>query len=357
MKKIAVIILHVGYWAMYLFLLFVFFVLNAATQQNFDSDKWQFFLNWAKLVSAFAIVPGIIGFYGAYAILYKQYLIKRQISALFISGFILAILSGCVGVVLMSLLFGLDSMFVDGWNSFIPEMILMCFVAAINCIIGLVLKGFISAYADIKWKEDLNKKNYEMELAMIKSQINPHFLFNTLNNIDALIQKDQEAASAYLNKLSDILRFILYETKSEKIPLTQEILFIEKYIELQRIRSSNPDAIRLIVDGEIGKFTIEPLLFIPIIENAFTHTQFRNTENSVYIHFIVKDNDIEFICKNYFNRSDPKTKEYGGLGMELIRKRLILLYPSKHILEINMEGTMFVVKLKVFVNEDVLHNN
>ena len=357
MRKIAVILLHFGYWAMYIFLLFIFFVLNAASQENFSADKIQFFIDWTELVSAFAIVPGIFGFYAGYYLLFRKYLVKRKIGLLFLSGFLVSIIGGIAGAMLLNVLKGSDIMFADGWNSAIPELITMCFIAAINCIVGLILQGFITAYSDIKWKEDLNKKNYEMELAMIKSQINPHFLFNTLNNIDALILKDQETASLYLNKLSDILRFMLYETKSERIPLAEELLFIEKYIELQKIRTANPNAIKLIVEGEVGDNTIPPLLFIPIIENAFTHTLLSRDGNSIYIYFMIDGNNIQFVCKNYFDKTLPKSKEVGGLGMELISKRLKLLYPDKHLLEIKNESDIYMVKLSIYENENSVHHN
>ncbi len=357
MRKIAVILLHFGYWSMYIFLLFVFFVLNAATHENFDSDKFKFFVDWLELVSAFALAPGILGFYAGYSILFRKYLVKRKIGALFLTGFLIAAISGVIGALLLSILKGSDIMFADGWNSAIPELIMMCFIGAINCIIGLVLQGFITSYSDIKWKEDLNRKNYEMELAMINAQINPHFLFNTLNNIDALILNNQTVASAYLNKLSDILRFMLYETKSEKIPLSQELLYIEKYIDLQKIRTSNPNAIKLIIEGEVGDNKIPPLLFIPFIENAFTHTQLSGDENSVYIYFLIDRNNIQFICKNYFDKSLPKTKLVGGLGIELIRKRLELLFPDKHLLEIKNESDIYTVKLSIYENENSMHHN
>jgi len=357
MRKIAVILLHLGYWVMYIFLLFVIFVLSAASQDDFDTNKTAFFINWIKLVTAFAITPGVLGFYAGYTILYNRYLAKRKIASLFLSGIVSSIIAGAVGVILMLLLNGIDIMFVDGWNSAIPEFILMCFIAALNCIIGLVLKGFITAYSDIKWKEELNKKNYEMELAMVKSQINPHFLFNTLNNIDALILKDQVAASNYLNKLSDILRYMLYETKTEKIALAKELLYMEKYIELQKIRTSNTNAIQLVIEGEVADRMIEPLLFIPFLENAFKHTQFLAAENSVDIKFVIEETRILFICKNYINTGETHKQEFGGLGMALISKRLLLLYPDKHVLDIKSKNNIYEVTLSIYENENELHHH
>src|SRR6185503_21279079 len=130
--------------------------------------------------------------------------------------------------------------FVDA-REFFTLMASFFVIAAIHGTIALVIRGFITWYTEIKLKEELAQRNFEMELALIKSQINPHFLFNTINNIDVLITKQPELASLYLNKLSDILRYMIYETKTEKISLATELDYIEKYLELQKIRTTNPN--------------------------------------------------------------------------------------------------------------------
>jgi LytS/YehU family sensor histidine kinase len=210
---------------------------------------------------------------------------------------------------------------------------------------GLVLQGFISWYADIKLKEALSKKNHEMELALVKSQINPHFLFNTINNIDVLIQKDAVKASAYLNKLSDIMRFMLYETKTEKIPLAQELEYIEKYIDLQKIRTSNLNYVNYNLQGDAGSLMIAPILFIPFIENAFKHSENKKIDNAININVVIENGKIIFDCENSYS-TDTQTKlGHSGLGNELIQKRLNLLYPEKHTLAISDENKIYKVKL------------
>jgi two-component system, LytTR family, sensor kinase len=214
-------------------------------------------------------------------------------------------------------------------------------------IIGLIIKGFIISYGDIKLKEDLNKKNYETELALIKSQINPHFLFNTINNIDVLIEKDAAKASAYLNKLSDIMRFMLYETKTEKIPFEKELLYIEKYIDLQKIRTSNEKFINYSLIGEPGDLLIVPMLFIPFIENAFKHSENKRIENAIKIKIIIEKGRIIFDCENNYSENVQVLTDQGGLGNEIIRKRLKLLYPDKHILDITDQNNEYHVKLTI----------
>jgi len=184
-----------------------------------------------------------------------------------------------------------------------------------------------------------------MELALVKSQINPHFLFNTLNNIDVLIQQDAIKASVYLNKLSDIMRFMLYETKTERIELSKELTYIEKYIELQKIRTSNLNYVNYAVEGNTDGLLIAPMLFIPFIENAFKHAENKKMENAINIRIVIKHDRIEFKCENNYSDDNQINHDESGLGNELIQKRLELLYPKKHKLEITNSDNTYKVNL------------
>jgi len=228
--------------------------------------------------------------------------------------------------------------------------VLLLLIAFVNGIMGFILRGFVTWYGDIKLKEELNKKNYEMELALVKSQINPHFLFNTLNNIDIMIGKDPDQASAYLNKLSDIMRFMLYETKTEEIPLAKELIYIEKYIDLQKIRASNANYVNYIVTGSPDDLRIAPMLFIPFIENAFKHTENKNVENAITIKMNITKEKIAFNCENKINEDNINMPDEGGLGNELIQKRLMLLYPNRHVLKITIANKMYTVELTLLNN-------
>ena len=161
--------------------------------------------------------------------------------------FVVAIFAAIIGAIveLLPSVFGTKFILRNDFFSMVIILGVMSFGAFVNGIIGLVIRGFISWFNDIKIKESLSQKNFEMELNLIKSQINPHFLFNTLNNIDVLIEKDPPKASLYFNKLSAIMRFMLYETKTDKIPLAKELDYITQYIDLQKIRHANPDFVFL----------------------------------------------------------------------------------------------------------------
>jgi LytS/YehU family sensor histidine kinase len=210
-----------------------------------------------------------------------------------------------------------------------------------------VLKGFIISYGDISIKEELTRKNTDIELSLVKAQLNPHFLFNTINNIDILIGIDASRASLYLNKLSDIMRFMLYETKSEMIPVSKEIEYIEKYIELQKIRTSIPNYVNFIVNKHDNDFMITPMVFIPFVENAFKHSEDRKEENAIRINIVASVSFVLFECSNFFRINESEKDSDSGLGNDLIKRRLELLYPNNHELSIEEEGEIFHVKLKI----------
>ena len=318
-----------------------------------DNDRHHFTaLQLGKIIfygplGIFCFVPGLVGFYIFYAVLFPKYLSKKKIFGLILSGILASVIGAFVGVVVLCLVWQRKIMFIDSWASAIAETIGMTIVAFVHGVIGLVVKGFITSYNDISLKEELNKKNYEMELALVKNQINPHFLFNTINNIDVLITKDAAQASAYLNKLSDIMRFMLYETKTEKIPLSKELTYIEKYIDLQKIRTSNINYVNYHVEGDGSNLVIAPMLFIPFIENAFKHAENKKLGNAVNIKLTLSKEMIIFECENKFSEGTTNNDEQSGLGNELIAKRLQLLYPNKHTLEVNKKNNTYSVKLVV----------
>jgi len=345
MKKSVVVLLHLGYWMMYLLLLitlaFLSFQLVQKGEKIVPFDIIPFFI-------PFAILPGLISFYAFYSFLFSRFFSKRRILMLFSSGIIVSLISGIIGGIILAVIasFGFGAGILgNGFRIAVPLLFIMSLNAFVNGIGGLIMRGFITSYSDIKLKEDLNQKNYEMELALVKSQINPHFLFNTINNIDVLIEKDAVKASAYLKKLSDIMRFMLFETKTEMIPLTKELSYIEKYNELQKIRTSNLNYVNLLVEGDPDGLLIAPMLFIPFIENAFKYAENRKIENAININIKIAKETILFSCENHFSDNSQTKPDQSGLGNELIQKRLALLYPAKHTLEITIINNTYRVKL------------
>ena len=347
MKKIIILSLHAGYWTIYVLLILLFDMLISMMRHPVFSMRRFLYVFWHDPAGVFFLVPAIIGFYTFYTLLFSRFLKRKWLSLLLGSAAGTCICAAILTCLLLRPVFGLD--FLSGADNF-RLVIIAGVIAMVNGILGLVIKGFVEWYGEIRLKEELNRKNNEMELELIKSQISPHFLFNTLNNIDVLIERDAVLASGYLNKLSDILRFMLYETKTEQIPLAKELGYIEKYIELQRIRTSNPQAIQYSVQGQTGQLMVEPMLFIPFIENAFKHAD-KRVDKAIRIRFVLEPERIIFDCQNRYDAVAADNPDnpagHGGLGNSLIRKRLMLLYPDRHTLDIDMRNELYKATLTI----------
>ena len=200
--------------------------------------------------------------------------------------------------------------------------------------------------------ERVAKQNLQSELALLKNQINPHFLFNTLNNIDSLIKSNAEKASETLLKLSDILRYMIYDTNVARVALSDEISHIESYVELQKLQFANRELVSLSVRGNPGNIPVAPMLFIPFVENAFKHCTDKSITGAIQFIFTIHDHQVKFESVNVSDRTQRINKdEAGGVGLNIVRRRLELIYPGKHILSIKDENNSFSVTLTVNIHE------
>jgi two-component system, LytTR family, sensor kinase len=340
MKRTFVVFLHGGYWLVYLLLLAVIFAIAETQVRKTPPDL-------ASLLPLIilCVAPNLISFYTFYFLLFPGFLARRKIFALVIFGASICLVSAFSGAFLSLAFFGFEQAIFSDAREFSTLTASLFVIAAIHGTIALVIRGFITWYDEIKLKEELAQKSFEMELALIKSQINPHFLFNTINNIDVLIMKNPKLASEYLNKLSDILRYMVYETKNEKISLAGELDYVEKYLALQKIRTTNPDYVNFQVTGEANNFQIAPMILFPFIENAFKHTENKKKSNSIRIKVSIEKDKLVFECENSYQTNPGRESDFGGLGNELIKKRLELTYPEKHALEIADGEGIYKVKL------------
>ena len=350
MKKSIVILLHIGYWAIYLFLL-AMIVMALKLNGPQVSGKTMGFAFLLSPLSVGATLPGILGFYVSYLFLFKRYLTAKKSTSLIGISAVIAIIISALTILILYVAFSGKGVNWTAETCFTLGAFL-AIVATVHGVIGFVMQGFFKWFEDVKLNADLQKKNYDTELALLKSQINPHFLFNTINNIDMLIEKDAKKASEYLNKLSDIMRFMLYETKTEKIQMGKELTYIEKFIELQKIRTNNQHYINYVVNGDATYIMIPPMLFISFIENAFKHAENKKIENAINIRIDIENGEIRFKCENSYNPHKQKIQEGSGLGIELIQKRLNLMYPDKHTLVISNNNDLYGVELTLYSNDN-----
>lgn len=205
-------------------------------------------------------------------------------------------------------------------------------------------------FIERRTKELLQQQQTESELAQLKSQINPHFLFNVLNSIYSLAIKQSDKTPDIVMRLSDLLRYMLYEAKAESILLKKEIQLISDYLEIEKIRLSPNQQIELQTQGEFELYKIAPLLFLPFAENAVKFgLDSMAGDGYVRINITCVKNRCTFICENTFkeNNSQAAIETSGGIGIENVSKRLALLYPNRHHLDIKKETNLFIVTLEL----------
>jgi len=183
------------------------------------------------------------------------------------------------------------------------------------------------------------------ELKFLKAQINPHFLFNTLNNLYFLAYSQSPNTTEVIAKLSQMMRYMIYDSNYQQVLLTKEIEYMKNYINLERLRLNNEVPIDFIIEGETENKLITPLIFITFLENAFKHGMGVD-EPFIQIHLTANNGKLEFDVKNKFANDLNESKDASsGIGLENVQSRLMLLYPKEHDLILKEENNLFHVHL------------
>ena len=195
--------------------------------------------------------------------------------------------------------------------------------------------------------QKLKSDKLEAELMLLKNQINPHFFFNTLNNLYSLIKKDADAAQDYVLKLSDLMRFTIYDSGKEKVKLSDEIDYLINFIDLQTSRYHKEIDINFEKKIENTDTNIAPLLFINLLENAFKHGVEKATNDTfVYIELTQDNQKISFTVKNNFETDE--TSEHKGIGLANLKDRLNIIYPNAHQLCHKIEDNIYTATLEIY---------
>lgn len=207
------------------------------------------------------------------------------------------------------------------------------------------------AYETEEKKHLLETDNLVLQLNSLKAQLHPHFLFNTLNSLYGMSLTQSPDTPAFILRLSDMLRFVLYDCQHNKVLLSKDVEFLQNYIEMEKKRY--PDAtISFNIAIPDGDKKIAPLLFINFIENSFKHGAHRITTNGfVRGSLHLENNTLLFVLENDILESQPLANKYGGIGIENVKKRLALYYPVQHQLQIENDGKIFRVTLRIQLNE------
>lgn len=347
-KDLWLLVIQVAVW---LIIMLAMPIATFLSTQDFHATRTSFFVVWGIIHS-----PLIIYFLNFY--LFGPFLFFKHRFWLFGLCNLLAIL-------------GLNSQFLMLWlkRDRIPEMpdmspnmwigffagffmflMLNCFVAAI----AIGVRHFIRIRKIKQQLLDEKAKNTEAELAWLKNQINPHFLFNTLNNISSLTQIDPDAAQDAIAQLSDLLRYAMYETNKKTVPIQGEVEFMRNYISLMKLRCNDKTEVTTTFDVQ-QNIEIAPLLFISLIENAFKHGVSSSRPSRINISLTSSDRSLSqpkgtelvFTCDNTNYPKDDADRSGSGIGLENTRRRLDLMYAGRYTWEQKLEDNIYHVCIKL----------
>ena len=201
----------------------------------------------------------------------------------------------------------------------------------------------------------IQKEKTDAELQALRNQVNPHFLFNGLNSIYSLVLKHSEKAPETILKLSEILRYIIYETRKEKVDLKKELDYMQHYIDIQKLRSDPRAKIDTRISGDPDNRKIAPLLFLPLIENSFKHGIKGETGSTfVILEWIIEKDTIRFVAENNKGQSeDADTEKKHGIGLENLKQRLEMTYPGKHQFETKETEDRFIATLEIQTADEI----
>lgn len=220
----------------------------------------------------------------------------------------------------------------------------MIFIILITTLLNLSYRWFIQ----LSRIKQIENDRLQLELSLLRNQINPHFFFNTLNNLYALSLEKSDQTSEVILKLSEMMRYTIYDCKEETVAITSEVLYLENFIALQKMRHHQRGHIRFEKDIADTRLHIAPMILIVFLENAFKHG-FDLLEKDAFlnIQLTVKEQLLHFSIENNFHENDEKKGT--GIGIENVKRRLSLIYPDKHELVMTNENNLFGVDLKLYI--------
>ncbi len=343
-NKIVRIAIHIFFW--FCAWSFFFFYYKRYSEANI----YTFIASLINLVAAIATVY-TFNYYLIPGILLKN---KRKEFIAF--AFVAIVLFFYIQLLLT--LFLVVKLLYDGYSLF-PEMIdvMMLFFNLFFVVFIAIAIKFYKRWNEKDYHEQkVQREKVEAELQMLKTQINPHFLFNTLNSIYVLAMKKSEQTANTVMKLSDILDYILYRVNTPKIPISNEIRIIENYIDLEKIRFSDRVNLNFTSDITSKDIQIPPMLIIPFVENAFKHGVTKSMEKSWIKISIDEANQMLEIVVSNSKSQNPIRNKTGGIGLVNVKRRLDLLYSDNYKLEISEKNNRYDVFLSIPINQQIIND-
>ena len=229
--------------------------------------------------------------------------------------------------------------FLGDYPSAVGILVMIYYAILLTIAIGWVLWQLLQL---IRLKNELTKN----ELLHLQSQVSPHFFFNMLNNLYGLVDKDLEKSKNLILKLSDLMRYSIYEGERKRVPLVEEVTYLKNYIDLHRMRFHKNIDIRFETDIKDETITIMPLLFIILLENGFKHGV-ENLRQGAYVHIVLKSDEHRLIFEVTNNFDLDELPKQSGIGLKNLKRRLYLAYPKRHSLLLNATITIYTAKLEL----------
>jgi len=338
MKSKGAIILHTIFWL---------FILAIALASVFLGQKH----TTKDLVYSYGLfsVLNLSAFYINYIFLIPEFIQKRKKYWLFIVSFIM-LLAACILIKVVVAVLNPEDLLESADRTgkvhhisvnqyFIVSTFFSGFILVSSCII----KFSVDWFSNEKIQRNLESEKKDMELQFLKSQLNPHFLFNSLNNIYSLAyQKSDKTADAIL-KLSEIMRYMIYESNDSWVALSKEVEYVKSFVELQKLRFKDGASVVITLNGEIDGQQIVPLILISFVENAFKHGVANDPEDPIKINIIANQKILHFSVSN--KKSKTNKDAMGGVGLNNVERRLQLLYPDRYKLNIVNSATHYTTEL------------
>lgn len=335
MKKKTILLIHILFWILY--------VLVPELPYIFPDRKYPMWLFHYNITTE---ALNIINFYVVYFVITVNFFQRHRITSSLL--IILFIVCSFTAIRLWGTRF--VSYYISGMEELPAIRFVTMMVEFVNSMLfstfAVLMKFMIDWFTTQKIKSELLAQKHLSELALLRSQVNPHFLFNTLNNLYSLVYKKSDEAPSVLMKLSEIMRYMLYDSNAEMVPLEKEISYLKSFIELQQIRLKAENFIELEINGNVEGKMIPPMLLIPFIENAFKHGRKDIEPPGIKILINISLTSLDFEIWNYCSNSSMGQKDpYQGIGLRNVARRLQLMYPGKHELRVTPCGDKFQVKL------------
>jgi sensor histidine kinase YesM len=267
---------------------------------------------------------------------------------LYKKGFLIYLLAGLAAITILSLIvFGVNQLVPLGHHRSFDQVFL---VILFQGIFVLAVSTSYTMFRDRARAERLLKEKenegLKTELSFLRSQVSPHFMFNVLNNIVSLSRKRSDMVEPVVIKLSQLMRYMLYESDEEKVSLEKEVEYLQSYIDLQMLRFGDDVKLGLDIRNSAGSASIEPMLLIPFVENAFKHGVVLIQNPQIDIFLGASGHELKFVVKNKFNTKVEEEKDKSsGIGLNNVKRRLNLLYKDRHKLLVKEEGDWFIADL------------